>query len=162
MTHYTGETEQYGTPLTISEIMAICRQGSYQERRWWKVNKNQIVGVGTESTGVFSWRGFVVKSTGDYQIYRPYALTSAGWLDGLWDDVRRHDTVLYGELTEAAVDSWFDTLRVAIDRLAAKKSLGDSARTRLLPVDGIPWELHAISDPTTRNAAVEAYLAAQV
>lgn len=165
MTHYVGETEQFGPALEISEIYQICRQRPYQERRWWKVYQGRIVDVGAPGSEFFSWRGFVIRSTGDYEIYKPQMLQSTNQLVGLRDPVKYIDLVHYGELTDEVLAGWHEH-RCHADALQAQFLGGPSppgypkkkAFVGGVSIDGIPWELHAISDVTARSVAIEAYL----
>lgn len=161
MTHYTGEQAQFGPPLSISTIAEICRQDPDRERRRWAVYKNQIVGIGSPTSEFFSWRGFVIRSTGDYDIYKPMLLQSTGHLIELRAPGAYNDLVHCGALTEDVVATWHG-FRSFQDEESAKLKLlpgmRDRDRVRTVSVDGIPWELHMIADSAARCIATASYL----
>lgn len=167
MTHYTGESEQFGPALAASVIYQICQQQPYQERRWWKVYHGEIVGEGTEGSEFFSWRGFVIQSTGDYEIYKPRLFQSSGYLIGLRSPTNYTDLVHYGALTDDVLATWhehrrsYDTSMAQHYRGPTPPGLTKKRPVVTVPIDGIPWELHAISDATARCTAIEAYLTEQ-
>jgi len=159
MTHFTGESEQFGVAWTPDQIAAVCLQKPYQDRRYWKTYKNTIVGIGTEASEVFSWRGLLVRSTADYDIYKPQLLYSAGNFMPL-RNAHYLDVVCYEPLTDKIYVDWLEYVRAFDDALKSPRpnALLAPKKKSVLPVDGVPWEIHGISDAEPRRIAIEAYL----
>lgn len=136
------------TGLTVSQVAEICTQRPYAEMRWWSLWHDTIIEPGVPAMGTFSYRGFLIKKTADYDIYKPFVFyTKPDDHVASVTPLSRGPTLVAYQIRD--LSAWFEFLWTEI--AAGYQRLPES-------IDGIPWQIHSIEDRDARLFAIDAYL----